>query len=132
MPELSREQISQLKKVLDDRYEALRVELNDGMRNREDNVGSHTEEVPDPADSSFANLTVDLDNAAIGRDVAERRAIEGAHARMNAGTYGICTDCGVDIPFARLQAQPTAERCAPCQEKYERSHLDVGSRGPTM
>lgn len=132
MPELTREQFSQLKKMLDDRYEALRVELNEEMRNRDANVGSSAEEVPDPADSSFANLTVDLDNAAITRDVAERRAIEGAHARINEGSYGICADCGVDIPFARLQAQPTAERCAPCQERYEKSHPDVAGRGPTL
>lgn len=132
MPELNAEQLSQLKKVLDDRYEALRVELNDGMRNRDDNVGAMTEEVPDPADSSFANLTVDLDNAAITRDVGERRAIEAARARMNEGTYGICVDCGVDIPFARLQVQPVAERCAPCQERYEQAHADAAGAGPTL
>ncbi|GIZ53957.1 TraR/DksA family transcriptional regulator [Noviherbaspirillum aridicola] len=132
MPELSREQFSQLKKMLDDRYEALRVELNDEMRTRDENIGATTEEVPDSADSSFAHLTMDLDNAAVTRDVAERRAIEGAHARMNEGTYGICVDCGVDIPFERLQVQPAAERCAPCQERYEKSHEAGGGRGPTL
>ncbi|HEY8605570.1 MAG TPA: TraR/DksA family transcriptional regulator [Noviherbaspirillum sp.] len=132
MAELSREQVSQLKKMLDDRYEALRVELHEEVNAKDEHVNVATGEVPDPADSSFANLTVDLDNAAITRDVEERRAIEAAHARMNEGTYGICIDCGVDIPFARLQVQPIAERCAPCQEKYERTHGDVASRGPTL
>lgn len=132
MPELTREQLSQLKKALDDRYEALRVELHEEVQGREANIGTIAEEVPDTGDSSFAHLTVDLDNAAITRDVEERRAIEAAHARMNGGTYGICADCGVDIPFARLQVQPIAERCAPCQEKYERSHGDIAARGPTL
>ena len=41
---------------------------------------------------------------------------------MQEGSYGVCIDCGVDIPFARLQATPSAERCIACQEKYEKTY----------
>ncbi|WP_449354479.1 TraR/DksA C4-type zinc finger protein [Virgibacillus natechei] len=30
---------------------------------------------------------------------------------IEEGTYGICGKCGEDIPFERLQALPTADRC---------------------
>lgn len=35
---------------------------------------------------------------------------ESLHA-IEEGTYGICSKCGEDIPFARLEALPTADRC---------------------
>ena len=59
------------------------------------------------------------------RDVDELRQIAAAQERMARGEYGECVDCGIDIPFERLQAQPAAARCVPCQEKYERSHDNV-------
>ena len=88
-------------------------------------------EVPDPGDQSFANLSVDLGNAAVTRDVNELRAVEFARRRLEHGTYGECVACGYPIPFERLQAMPTAERCAPCQDNFERTHHE-GHRGATM
>lgn len=35
---------------------------------------------------------------------------EALHA-IEEGTYGICRECGADIPFERLQAIPTTDRC---------------------
>ena len=42
--------------------------------------------------------------------------IEGALERLESGTYGRCTDCGAEIPAARLRAMPFADRCRDCQE----------------
>ena len=33
-----------------------------------------------------------------------------------------CTDCGRSIPEARRRVMPSAERCVPCQSKFERCH----------
>lgn len=56
------------------------------------------------------------------RDTTELRDIDAALRRIDAGRYGVCIDCGNDIPLARLQAQPSAERCIACQQRHERSH----------
>lgn len=57
---------------------------------------------------------------AIGeREIGELAMIDAALARIEAGTYGECTDCGIDIPAPRLQASPEAPRCIHCQEKAE-------------
>ena len=57
---------------------------------------------------------------AIGeREIGELAIIDAALARFEAGTYGECTDCGIDIPAPRLQASPEAPRCIHCQEKAE-------------
>ena len=39
------------------------------------------------------------------------RALE----KLAEGSYGICDSCGLDMPPARLQAIPWANRCVACQ-----------------
>jgi len=56
------------------------------------------------------------------RESAELDAIDAALKRIEDGTYGVCIDCGVDIPAARLHAAPETPRCVRCQEQYERTH----------
>lgn len=43
--------------------------------------------------------------------------IDAALLRVTAGTYGTCSDCGIDIPEDRLAALPWAGRCIACQER---------------
>ena len=130
MSKLSEGQLAELKHMLDERFKALTAELHREVSEQDEYLDVATE-VPDPGDSSFANLAVDLGNAAITRDIVELRAIEAARKRLANGTYGDCVTCETEIPFERLKVQPTAERCAPCQEAYEKTHAE-GGRGATM
>lgn len=130
MEELNQQQKTRLNKALSERESTLREEIRREVIAQDDYV-QLASEVPDPGDQSFANLSVDLGNAAVTRDLNELRAVELARKRMQSGTYGECAACGYPIPFERLQAMPTAERCAPCQENYERTHHE-GHRGATM
>ena len=41
--------------------------------------------------------------------------IENALRRLADGSYGVCESCGQDIDPARLDVQPAARRCVPCQ-----------------
>ncbi|TFJ92331.1 TraR/DksA C4-type zinc finger protein [Lentibacillus salicampi] len=41
----------------------------------------------------------------------ELKDINAALHAIADGTYGICSECGRDIPFERLEAIPTADRC---------------------
>lgn len=87
-------------------------------------------EAPDTGDQATADVAVDLGFAEVGRDVDETREIEAALQRLADRSYGVCSDCGGDIPVERLRAYPTAQRCQPCQERYEHSHLRT--TGPTL
>ena len=78
--------------------------------------------VADAGDESVANLVADLDAAEVDRDVREVREIDAALVRMTEGGYGLCPDCGIEIPWARLLAEPAAARCIRCAERYEQSH----------
>lgn len=53
---------------------------------------------------------------------SEREALEDvrrALARIDSGTYGVCTRCGAEIPPKRLEAMPTASLCISCKEAEE-------------
>jgi RNA polymerase-binding protein DksA len=130
MADLSNMQLSQMKRVLEERGQQLRDDLYRDFSEKYDHVDVATE-APDPGDSSFANLTLDLSNAEAIRDLTELRAVVAALRRMDDGTYGTCTDCGIDIPFERLQVQPMAQRCARCQQMWEKTHGNAG-RGATL
>ena len=43
--------------------------------------------------------------------------IDEALASMDEGTYGVCADCGTEIPEARLEARPLSIRCVACAAK---------------
>ena len=45
----------------------------------------------------------------------EVRDIDGALARIRAGSYGTCSDCGGAIQFLRLYQDPTTACCLVCR-----------------
>ena len=47
----------------------------------------------------------------------EIKKINHALARIEAGEYGICIECGEPIPEKRLIALPYTEHCVACAEK---------------
>ncbi len=46
--------------------------------------------------------------------------IDQALARIAAGKYGICDNCGKPIAAERMQANPHATLCIECQSKSEK------------
>jgi DnaK suppressor protein len=47
--------------------------------------------------------------------------IETSLRRLQAGTYGRCSDCGGAIAEERLRALPFADACRDCQERRDQS-----------
>ena len=60
------------------------------------------------------------EGAGAGQVRAALMAIVAAQRRLAKGDYGLCEDCGKEIGFARLEAQPAASRCVRCQETTEK------------
>lgn len=48
------------------------------------------------------------------REQSRLAMIKGAFSRIDTPGFGICTDCGEPIPWARLQARPESIRCVKC------------------
>lgn len=63
---------------------------------------------------------------ALGNEArAEIAKISAALRRMDAGEFGICTECGMPIKEGRLNAHPYAEECIDCAEFDERRRSRV-------
>jgi DnaK suppressor protein len=115
-------QMQTLEQVLRDRESAAQAEIHeDAGRRIDEPYADLAGSVADPGDEASADLTVDIDNARIGMQLAALHDIEAARRRIAAGTYGQCTDCHADIDYERLLAYPTAKRCAQCQRVHERT-----------
>jgi DnaK suppressor protein len=79
-------------------------------------------EVKTHADEAEAERAADVYMAEVEVDYTRLEEIERALGRMEDGRYGICEDCGTEIPRARLLAQPAAVRCIACQTAAEARH----------
>ena len=88
-----------------------------GARSRADAAADARDLASD--DWAKADEEFDLGVALEEREAAELLAIDQALQRIADGSYGLCLQCGVSIPTARLHAQPTAERCVDCQTRLE-------------
>jgi DnaK suppressor protein len=71
----------------------------------------------DDAPARDADREVDL--ARSDQDLDELRAVKDALVRMQGSTYGLCADCGAEVPYARLQHTPEVLRCIACQTALE-------------
>lgn len=70
-------------------------------------------------DQAEASMESAANLAQLTHELAELRSIDAALARIAAGTYGNCANCGALIGGERLRAQPGARMCLPCQEEAE-------------
>lgn len=101
-------------------------------------VRAELEQVVRESDAAIAALAhdegdVDIDEADVSSELAEadreealaeaaggrREEALAALARLDAGTFGICVDCGQPIPEERLLFRPEAARCLADQQAFE-------------
>jgi RNA polymerase-binding transcription factor len=131
MSHLTQQQLNQLKKKLDDRYQILLTEIRAELDSTgKQNIEGLNAGTGDAGDESVADLLADLGATMVDRQVQELREIEAARERMRDGSYGECIKCGSEIPFERLLAYPTALRDVPCQNQYEKNYAHEGR--PTL
>jgi len=97
----------------------IRQRLTDRLSELSAQVGRIEAEQGQPLDDDFEEQAVAReDDEAL--DAVEQSALAGiartrrALARLDAGTYGLCTICGEAIAPARIEALPDAEQCISC------------------
>jgi RNA polymerase-binding protein DksA len=132
MANLTKQQLERLRKKLLERQRVLIGEVRDKREQAaaESSEGGVGGAVGDTGDESVTRMAADLDIQEAGRDMEELNDIDAALRRMDDGSYGTCDECGQDIGYARLDAQPTALRCIEDQEKFEKTYAQRGT--PTL
>lgn len=119
---LTKNQLEELKNDL--------LELKERLRNE---IMSYSGEVANTTYSgrNTTDSTHDDDFAEAGSETYEKERdlalveslrvqldrVEQSLARMESGDYGVCANCGADIPFERLKAIPYTDRCLECKKR---------------
>ena len=86
------------------------------MRDSGDGAGD------DQADTGTKNITRESEMALAANAREMLIQTERALGRLDAGTYGLCENCGNPIGKARMQAFPRATLCVECKQKQERRY----------
>ena len=105
-------QRDELKALLHKRREELQLEM---QQNRE----NLTPPTSDEGGMVQRNVAREVDQTLTDLDAADITRIDRALKAMADGNYGLCAECGCDIPFARLQIEPQTEHCVTCKGRWE-------------
>lgn len=109
--------ILRLRQVLISRRNALRIALDGNMGLLGQVAPRKSNE--DPADGADSSVQQDISSRLAEVENRELIRIDAALDRMRNGTYGVCADCRINIPMARLDALPYATHCIKCQRMAE-------------
>ncbi|MEU6392643.1 TraR/DksA family transcriptional regulator [Streptomyces sp. NPDC046939] len=96
--------------------EAAEAALAGLMRDSGDGAGD------DEADTGTKNITREHEMALAANAREMLLQTQRALERLDAGTYGLCENCGNPIGKARMQAFPRATLCVECKQKQERRY----------
>src|SRR5580700_4649166 len=97
-------------------------EVSGALRNRDEIV---IEKASDALDEVQLMGERELAIRNLDRDSNALRQIRRALFRIANGTYGVCLHCEEDILPKRMAAVPWAAFCIRCQEKIDRSEIEI-------
>ena len=120
-PPLSAAQLDELKQLLLARRNELKGDMAQNLANlapAERNAGS----VSQDESARLKNQTREVDAVLTTLDAEELARIERALDAMAAGDYGLCDECGCQIPFERLKIEPMTQHCVACKSAWEQKH----------
>jgi DnaK suppressor protein len=112
---VDRERYEVLKGLLEER----RREIKDKLRSIRETLPAEAIDVKDAEEHSMNDFVREVDFALMQMKSETLNKIDEAIQRLEAGAYGVCSECGVEIAEARLKALPFAILCLGCQEMEE-------------
>ena len=106
-------------------YDAIKqklIEQRDFLEQRISRTQKHIKHADGPPNQDFAEQATERQHEDViyGLDEAARvelQQIKQALQRMENSEYGICQECGEQIPYQRLEAVPFTPFCKNCVEE---------------
>jgi len=112
---LNPEQQAHFRQIL----EAWRDELLVGSSKTVTSMQDETINHPDPTDRASQETEISLELRSRDRERKLLKKINESLDILEAGDYGFCENCGIDIGLKRLEARPTATLCIDCKTLEE-------------
>ncbi len=113
---LRREELLEIKEMLLD----TKKQIMSGLEDRFKTSGLAEErEIGDIFDDADLEQSREFNLMLSNREKEKLSQIDAALELIEEGEYGICEDCGENIPMGRLKAMPFATLCVKCKSKRE-------------
>ena len=106
------ERLAEREREIEERRAALRA----GGRPEGDSLADYDQH---PADQGTETYMQEMDDTTEQILDEEARRVKEAREALQEGRYGVCVDCGKDIPPERLDAVAETIRCVDDQRAYE-------------
>lgn len=120
---------SELKELLIKKKLELLAEVKKAIGDKlEEDVRMTFDLLKDNPDKSVDELLKHVNARIIGNKSEEIDDIDAALYKFEEATYGVCEECGEDIPIKRLEAVPSASYCVSCQHDIDRQNKDETPR----
>ena len=101
------------------RLRETRDELGRALETTDTELAGLEPDGTDALDAAARDLACGVLARLEARDHEALAEIREAEARLAAGTYGTCEECGRAIPLTRLRALPATRLCVTCETALE-------------
>jgi len=112
---MSPEQLLHFRQTLEKQRDELSEEMNRAVHIMQEEATIFAD--PNDRASQESDMTLELRNRDRERKLIKK--IGETIAKIDAGEYGYCEKCGVEIGLQRLEARPTASLCIDCKTLEE-------------
>ena len=119
---MSKKMLEHFRAILNAWKQELLDEVSRTVHTMQDETANH----PDPNDRASQETDMSLELRSRDRERKLIKKIEEAIAKIDAGDYGFCETCGVEIGVQRLEARPTAALCIDCKTLDEIREKQMG------
>lgn len=111
---------TRLRSLLEGKKKALLADLRKAMEEqRTAHARLSFELAQDDGDKSVGEHERHVQSAVQSLTAKQLDDIEHALKKLQDGTYGLCEECGCEIPVKRLDALPFAAYCVSCQKDID-------------
>ena len=119
---MSAKQQAHFRKILTQLKEELSEDIDRTVHTMQDEATVFA----DPNDRASQESDISLELRSRDRERKLIRKIDETIAKIDAGEYGYCESCGIEIGLKRLEARPETTLCIRCKEDQERLEKDYG------
>jgi DnaK suppressor protein len=112
---MNAKQLAHFRKIL----EAWKAELSQDIDTTIHSMQDEATVFADPNDRATQESDMALELRNRDRERKLIKKIDETIGKIDAGDYGYCDSCGVEIGIERLQARPTASLCIDCKTLEE-------------
>lgn len=118
---MSSGQLTHFRKILENIKTGLSQDIERTVHTMQDEATVFAD--PNDRASQESDIALELRNRDRERKLIKK--IDETIAKIDAGDYGYCNNCGIEIGLKRLEARPTATLCIDCKTLEEMREKQV-------